>query len=140
MNTTNTIIIVAAALIIGFILGAGYQNISSPNEDVQKINAMYSIVYISDIEGETIGVNIISMDEPGIKCIKNSVFLNKYDMLEYLGDGDDRMLTFAFKGYDSEGKPIIEIIKGLQEKLDYRGEIWNLTGGYYPAKITRSNQ
>ncbi|MCK4800275.1 hypothetical protein KAS31_04830 [Candidatus Parcubacteria bacterium] len=138
MNIINTIIAVAIALIIGFLLGANYQNIDSPNEDVQRINAMYSIAYVSDMEGESIGVNIISIDDPS-KHFENSVLLNKYDILEYLDNKNDRMLTFAFKGYDSEGKPIIEIMKGLQEELDYRGEIWNLTGGYYPAKIIRSS-
>ena len=134
-----TVIALAIGLAIGFVLGANYQNIDSPNENVQRINAMYSIAYISDTESETIGVNIISIDEPGRKCLKNSVFLNKYDILEYIGGGDDRILTFAFKGYNSEGKPIIKITKGIQEELDYKGEVWNLTGGYYPAKIVRSS-
>lgn len=136
MNTKGIIIVVAVALIVGFVLGASYQNINSPDEDVQRINAMYSIAYVSDIESETIGANIISIDKPGRKCLQNDVFLNKYDILEYLGDGDDRMLTFAFKGYSSEGKPIIEVIKGFQKELDYKENIHKLHG-YYPVKIIR---
>ena len=134
MNTKGIIAIAVVALIIGFVLGVNYQNVDSP----KKINAMYGIAYISDTESETIGVNIVSVDKPGRKCLQNNVFLNKYDMLQYIGDGDDRMLTIAFKGYSSEGKPIIEIIKGFQKELDYKEKIYKLHG-YYPMKIIRSS-
>ena len=138
MNTKGIIMVTTVALIVGFVLGASYQNINSPNEDVQRINVMYSIAYISDIESETIGINVISVDKPGRKCLQNIVFLNKYDILEYLGDRDDRMLTFAFKGYSSEGKPIIEVINEFQKELDYKEDIYKLHG-YYPVKIIRSD-
>lgn len=138
MDTRIAIIGMVIALAIGFALGSSYQNDSPSKENTERINAMYSIVYISDIESETIGVNIVSADKPGRKCLQNIVFLNKYDILEYIGDGDDRMFTFAFKGYSSEGKPIIEVIKGFQKELDYKEDIYKVHG-YYPVKIIRSD-
>ncbi|MCK5084290.1 MAG: hypothetical protein KAQ64_01380 [Candidatus Pacebacteria bacterium] len=131
------IIAVAIALIIGFVSGSEYQKINNPNEkeNVEKVNAIYSIVYVSDIEEETIGINIISIESP-TKHLKKSVLLNKYDILEYIDRENNRALILAFEGYNPDGKPIIKYIKGGQEALDYEGQIIN-TFNYQPQKINR---
>jgi len=134
MNNRITVLAIAVALIISFVCGASYQKDIDSRENVKKVNAIYSIVYSSDIEGETIGINIISIESP-TEHLKKNVLLNKYDVLEYVDRENNRVLILAFEGYNSDG-PIIKYIKNSQKLLDYEGYIINKFG-YQPQKINR---
>ena len=139
MSIKIIVIIAVIAVIVfsaGFVLGSDSQENIDSNESIEKVNAIYSIVYTSDLEEETIGVNIISTENPSKRHLAKSVLLNKYDILEYIDRENNRKLILAFEGYNSDGKPVIKYIKSRQETLDYEGQIIN-TINYQPQKINR---
>ncbi|MCK5475561.1 MAG: hypothetical protein KAI71_03200 [Candidatus Pacebacteria bacterium] len=68
MSTKTVIVALVIRLVIGFALGS-YQNIDSIREErksIERINAIYSIEYIPNLESETIGINIFSTENPTI--------------------------------------------------------------------------
>jgi len=143
MENKYVAIIAILMLVVGIAVGISYQNADkcsqygipkgTDNEQTVKINAVYSITYIADTATDTIGFNVVSIEDPTEKHLKSDVLLNKYDIFLYSDTKYHRSLDFAFMGYDQQGKPVFRILKNLQEKLDYEGEIFKSSG--YTAKV-----
>ena len=140
MSIKIVIVVAIIALTVGFFLGLNYQNIDSPIErkNVEKINAIYSIEYIPDVQSETIGINIFSSGNP-TGLLKQKIVLNKYEIFSYYSSGRDQSVSLSFEGYSSEGKPIIRNINDFPEEVEYKEKIYNMCG-YYPEKIIRSGE
>lgn len=131
-------IVALVSLLIGFSIGINGKE-KQEQEQVEKINVLYSITYIADKSTNTAALNIIENDKPKMPLLKNQVLLNKYDILEFSSRNPENHMLIAFKGFSDFGSPVFLLLTTDQEESGYISWVKMITRGYTPNIIRRQS-